>query len=82
LDIFLDIYLKKIKQMENLKKYEEFLFEAKGIHPAIYKDLQEYFKSTKTPSFVGAKKYLSKTDKKWVLSEEDYDEAELEFKSK
>jgi hypothetical protein len=68
--------------MENLLEYNDFLFEAKGIHPAIYKDLQEYFKSTQKPSFDGAKKFLSKSDKKWVLSEEDYDEAEAEFKSK
>ena len=68
--------------MENIINYEDFLFESKGIHPAIYKDLQVYFKSTKSPSFEGAKKHLSKTDKKWVLSEEDYNEAELEFKSK
>jgi hypothetical protein len=68
--------------MENIKNYQDFIFEAKGISPAIYKDLQEYFKSTDEPTFDGANNFLNKSGLKWHLSEEDYDEAEAEFKEK
>lgn len=74
--------------MENIKSYEAYLNEAKvqekeGISPAIYKDLKQYFKETKNPSFKGAQEYISdkRSDKKdgWDLSEEDFDEAKKMF---
>jgi hypothetical protein len=66
--------------MENLKQYEQFLFEKEGISPAIYKELESYFKSTSKPTMAGAQDYISKHKKGWKLSEEDFKEAKKEFK--
>jgi hypothetical protein len=68
--------------MENLKNYSDFLFEAKGISPAIYADLQKYFETDDEHTYKGATEFLSKTKKKWHLSEEDFVEAAIEFKHK
>lgn len=66
--------------MENLKDYHDFLFEKKGISPAIYKDLEIFFDSVKYPAYEEAKAYIAKTHKDWELSKEDYDEAKKMFK--
>jgi len=66
--------------MENLKQYEQFLFEKEGISPAIYKQLESYFKSTDKPTMAGAQAYISKYKKGWKLSDEDFKEAKKEFK--
>lgn len=68
--------------MENLKNYPDFLFEAKGISPAIYVDLQKYFETKGKHTYDGAKEFLSKSKKKWNLTEEDFVEAAIEFKNK
>lgn len=70
--------------MENIKSYEAYLNEAKvqekeGISPAIYKDLKQYFKEAKNPSFKGAQEYISDKKDGWDLSEEDFDEAKKMF---
>ena len=72
--------------MENIKKYTEFLNEAKkveekeGISPAIFKDLEKYFSEAANPTLKGAQIYLSKAKKGWKLSEEDFMEAKKTFK--
>jgi hypothetical protein len=68
--------------MENLKKYSDFLFEGKGISPSIYADLQKYFETSGKHTYNGAKEFLSKSKKKWNLTEEDFVEAAIEFKNK
>jgi hypothetical protein len=65
--------------MENLKEYEDFLNEAKGISFAIYRDLEEYFKKDKSPSFSKAKTFIKSRKKNWNLTEEDFEEAKKEF---
>jgi hypothetical protein len=65
--------------MENLKKYEEFLNEAKGISFAIYNDLKEYFTKDKSPSFAKAKSFIKAKKKNWNLTKEDFEEAKKEF---
>lgn len=68
--------------MENIKDYSDFIFEAKGISPAIYADLQNYFETKGKHTYDGAKEFLSKSKKKWNLTEEDFVEAAMEFKHK
>jgi hypothetical protein len=68
--------------METLKNYSDFLLEAKGISPAIYADLQKYFETKGKHTYEGAKQFLSKSKKKWNLTEEDFVEAAIEFKNK
>jgi hypothetical protein len=68
--------------MENLKNYSDFLFEAKGISPAIYSDLHKYFQTAGKHTYEGAKKFLAKDKRKWNLTEEDFVEAAIEFKNK
>jgi hypothetical protein len=68
--------------MENIKAYSDFLFEKQGISPAIYSELKKYFQENNDTSFEGAKEYVSKKSKGWELSEEDFEEAEKNFKSK
>lgn len=68
--------------MENIKNYSNFLFEAKGISPAIYADLQKYFETEGKHTYEGAIEFISKTKKKWHLTEEDFVEAAIEFKHK
>jgi len=41
--------------MENIKNYPDFLFEAKGISPAIYADLQKYFETKGKHTYEGGK---------------------------
>jgi hypothetical protein len=73
--------------MENIKEYNDFINEAKiqekeGISPAIYKDLEQYFANSKSPSpsLKGAQAYLAKVKEGWKLSAEDFAEAKKEFK--
>ena len=66
--------------MEHLKEYNEYLFEKKGISPAIYKELEMFFGSVKNPSYKNAKLFIGETNKGWELSEEDYKEAKAKFK--
>jgi hypothetical protein len=68
--------------MENLKDYSSFLFEKQGISPAIYSELKKYFHENKETSFEGAKNYVASQTDGWELSEEDFEEAERNFKSK
>jgi hypothetical protein len=73
--------------MQNLKKYVDYIFEKqivekKGISPAIYKDLEEYFTSSSKHSFAGAQKFIHTKKKGWNLSEEDFEEAKKKFKKK
>lgn len=68
--------------MDNIKNYSDFLFEAKGISPAIYADLQKYFETDGKHTYDGAKEFLNKSKKKWNLTEEDFMEAAIEFKHK
>ena len=67
--------------MEHLKEYNEYLFEKKGISPAIYNSLELFFDSVKRPSYKDAKAFIAKTNDGWDLSEEDYNEAKAKFKS-
>jgi hypothetical protein len=59
--------------MENLIKYENFIFEKegskKGISPIIYKDLEDYFKKTDKPTMDGAQSHISKNKKANPLNE-------------
>ena len=68
--------------MENIKEYQNFIFEAgkAGISPAIYKQLEEYFQSTSKPTFKGAQAHIAKTKKGWQLSQDDFTEAKKKFK--
>lgn len=71
--------------MENLKKFTDFIFEKqivekKGISPAVYKDLEEYFKSSAKPTLADAQKFISSKKKGWNLSDEDFQEAKKKFK--
>ena len=68
--------------MENLQDYSSFLFEKQGISPAIYTELRKYFKENKEISFEGAKEYVASQSKGWELTEEDFEEAERNFKDK
>jgi hypothetical protein len=70
--------------MENIKTYTDFLNEGKiqekeGISPAIFKDLEQYFSETKSPSLKGAQIFISKAKKGWKLSAEDFAEAKKQF---
>jgi len=65
--------------MENLTSYDNYLNEAAGISLAIYKDLKEYFKSTKSPNLPGARSFIKSKKKNWNLTKEDFDEAKKEF---
>lgn len=71
--------------MQNVKKYSDFVFEKrivekKGISPAIYKDLEEFFHSGKKHSYAEAQKFIHAKKKGWNLSEEDFEEAKKKFK--
>ncbi len=70
--------------MEPLKNFEEFLLEKKnekpGISPAIYKQLEEYFKSASKPTKKGAQDHIRKTKEGWELSDSDFQEAKIRFK--
>jgi len=74
--------------MKNLKQFEDFagvgsdesLTEKVGISPAIYKDLQTYFNTSKKPSLSGAQSFIERTKSGWNLSQEDFDEAKMHFK--
>jgi hypothetical protein len=74
--------------MRNLKQFEDFagidpegsLTEKVGISPAIYKDLQTYFTTSKKPSLSGARSFIERTKAGWKLSQEDFDEAKTHFK--
>ena len=71
--------------MQNIQKYADYIFEKrivekKGISPAIYKDLEEYFNSSKRHSYAEAQKFIHAKKKGWNLSEEDFEEAKKKFK--
>lgn len=70
--------------MENLIRYENFIFEKaeskEGISPIIYKDLEDYFKKTDKPTMAGAQAHIAKKKKGWELSKQDFEEAKKEFK--
>jgi hypothetical protein len=66
--------------MENIKDYRQFLFEKQGLSPAIYKSLKDYFEKSDKPTMTGAQEFLSKTNKGWKLSQEDFSEAKEQFK--
>ena len=68
--------------MKNIREYSDFIFEKQGISPTIYNELKKYFLENNDTSFDGAKNYVSKKSKGWELTEEDYEEAEKNFKSK
>lgn len=73
--------------MENIKGFSDFLFEKKitekaGISPAIYKDLEEYFKTAGRVSHADAQKFIAKKKKGWKLSKEDFSEALQKFRFK
>jgi hypothetical protein len=68
--------------LESLINYSDFLFEAKGISPAIYADLYKYFETSGKHTYESAKKFLSKTKKKWHLLKENFVECAIEFKHK
>lgn len=66
--------------MENLKDYNDFLFEKRGVSPVIYKDLEFFFDTVKYPAYGEAKKFIAKSHDGWELSQEDYEEAKKKFK--
>jgi hypothetical protein len=66
--------------MKNIKLYETFIQEGKGIHPAIYSHLEKFFKNNgNKASYADAKKYVSKEMKTWNLSKSDFEEAKKKF---
>jgi hypothetical protein len=66
--------------MKNIKLYENFVAESKGIHPAIYSHLERFFKKNGGKgSFQEAKEYISSKMKNWDLSKDDYNEAKKRF---
>lgn len=66
--------------MEHIINFDSFLNESAGIHPAIFKELEAYFKKAgKSSSFEGAKKEISSKMPKWNLSKEDFEEAKKKF---
>jgi hypothetical protein len=66
--------------MENLKEYNDFLFEKRGVSPVIYNDLEFFFSSVKYPAYEEAKKFIAKSHDGWDLSKEDYEEAKKMFR--
>ena len=66
--------------MDNIKRYNQFIFEKQGLSPAIYKALKDYFESSDKPTMAGAQDFISKSNKGWKLSQEDFEEAQAQFK--
>lgn len=71
--------MKNLNDFENFVNSDPHLSEAAGISPAIYKDLQSYFKTSKKPSLQGAQSFISRIKKDWKLSAEDFEEAKRHF---
>jgi hypothetical protein len=66
--------------MKNIKLFENWLKEGKGIHPAVYSHLEKYFKKAgKKASYDDAKKHIEGEMKNWKLSKEDFQEAKKIF---
>ena len=66
--------------MKNIKLFETFVGESKGIHPAIYSHLERFFKKHGNKgSFNQAKEYVASKMKDWELSKDDYTEAKKRF---
>lgn len=66
--------------MRNIKLYETFVGESKGIHPAIYSHLEKFFKKNGAKgTYAQAKEYIASKMKDWDLSKEDYTEAKKRF---
>jgi hypothetical protein len=66
--------------MKNIKLFEAFLNESKGIHPAIYSHLERFFKKNGSKaSYKDAKDYIASKIKDWDLAKDDYTEAKKKF---
>lgn len=65
--------------MKNLKLYEEFVSEGKGIHPALYSHLKNFFKKEPKGTFKEAQEFIKSKMKDWELSKEDYAEGKKQF---
>ncbi len=65
--------------MKNLKLYEQFLSEGKGIHPALYSHLKNFFKKNPKGTFKDAQEAVKTKMKDWELSKDDYSEAKKQF---
>jgi hypothetical protein len=65
--------------MRNIKIFETYIAEKKGIHPAIYSHLEKFFKKNAKGTFAEAKEYLKPKMKDWNLSKDDYTEAKKRF---
>lgn len=65
--------------MENIKIYEAYIAETKGIHPAIYSHLEKFFKKNEKGTYAEAKEFIKSKLKDWDLSKEDYAEAKKRF---
>ena len=65
--------------MKNIKIFETYISEKKGIHPDIYSHLEKFFKKNAKGTFAEAKEYLKPKMKDWNLSKDDYAEAKRMF---
>jgi hypothetical protein len=65
--------------MKNIKIFENYISEKKGIHPAIYSHLENFFKKKTKGTFEEAKEYIKSKMKDWDLSRDDYSEARKRF---
>jgi len=65
--------------MKNIKIYEAYIAETKGIHPAIYSHLEKFFKKNGKGTYAEAKEFIKSKLKDWDLSKEDYTEAKKRF---
>jgi len=66
--------------MDKIKSFDGFVNEKKGLSPAIYKSLKDYFSTASSPNMKGAQAHLDKTNHGWNLSDEDFEEAKGMFK--
>jgi hypothetical protein len=55
------------------------LSEGKGIHPALYSHLKNFFKKNPKGTFKDAQEAVKAKMKDWELSKDDYKEAKKQF---
>lgn len=66
--------------MRNIKLFENFVNESKGIHPAIYSHMERFFKKEGSKgTYAKAKEYIASKMKDWNLSKDDFNEAKKKF---
>lgn len=65
--------------MKNLKLYEDYVSEGKGIHPALYSHLKNFFKKRPKGTFKEAQEFIKSKMKDWDLSKGDYSEGKKQF---